>query len=122
MAERYVRDVEVAARLRRVKFEFYPPEAGQSLEPYLTVADANKIWVYVLLDRRDRFYVGITKRLRKRIAEHNAGRTRADRSRGPFTLMHREECGSYPEAREREKWLKSGQGREWLKGELSLPS
>ena len=86
------------------------------------MTDLNKIWVYVLLDRNGRCYIGITRRLRRRIAEHNAGRTRADRGRGPFKLVHKEEFGSYAEARAREKWLKSGQGREWLKSRMAAPS
>ncbi len=82
------------------------------------MTNSNKIWVYVLIGECGRFYIGITRRLRRRIAEHNAGRTRADRGRGPFKLVHKEEVGSYPEAREREKWLKSGEGREWLRREV----
>ncbi len=89
----------------------------------MTMSDgtATTVWVYVLLDRNGRFYVGITSRLRRRIAEHNSGRTPADRSRGPFRLLHREAFASYPDARKREKWLKSGVGREWLQAELARP-
>ncbi len=84
------------------------------------MTDFNRIWVYVFRDRNGRFYIGITKRLRRRIAEHNAGRTHADRSRGPFKLLRKECFTSYAEARQREKWLKSGQGREWLRADLSI--
>jgi putative endonuclease len=73
------------------------------------------VWTYVLLDKSDRLYIGITKRLKKRIYEHDKGLTPADRSRGPFKLIHKEYFDSYSAARNREKWLKSGQGREWIR-------
>ncbi len=77
-----------------------------------------RCWAYVLRDRSGRHYVGITVDLPQRIKEHNAGRTRGDRGRGPFTLIHREEHPDHATARVREKYLKSGAGREWLKRRL----
>ena len=71
-------------------------------------------WVYVLLGSDGKRYVGVTKRLQRRIREHNAGRTPADRNRGPFTLLYREKHPDYSAARLREKYLKSGEGRAWL--------
>jgi putative endonuclease len=76
-------------------------------------------WVYVLRDAKGRNYVGITARLRRRIGEHNAGRRRGDRGRGPFTLVYKEACEDHPSARAREKFLKSGAGRTWLKQRLA---
>ena len=76
-------------------------------------------WVYVLSDSRGRYYTGITKRLRTRIIEHDAGRTRADAGRGPFKLVYKEKCKDYAAARIREKFLKSGAGREWLQRTLA---
>ncbi len=71
-------------------------------------------WVYVLCGADGRRYTGITKRLQRRIREHNAGRTGADAGRGPFTLLYKEKHPDYETARLREKFLKSGEGREWL--------
>ncbi len=82
-------------------------------------------WVYVLLGSDGRNYVGITKRLGKRIREHNKGRTPADIGRGPFTLIYKESHPHYKSARAREKFLKSGVGRQWLKeqlGEAPVPA
>jgi len=76
-------------------------------------------WVYVLCDRHGRHYIGITTRLRRRIKEHNAGCTRADAGRGPFTLVHKEPYTDHTVARAREEFLKSGAGREWLKEQLT---
>ena len=77
-------------------------------------------WMYVLRGRDGRFYYGITDRLQKRIREHNAGRTRGDRGRGPFELVYKERFTNHATARVREKYLKSGAGREWLRSFLGL--
>ena len=76
-------------------------------------------WVYVLRDRNGRHYTGITNHLARRIREHDAGRTPADRGRGPFELVHKEACADQLAARGREKYLKSGTGRRWLKRRLA---
>jgi len=72
-------------------------------------------WVYVLRGSDGRNYTGITDDLARRIREHNAGRTPADRGRGPFTLIYKEQLPDHAAARRREKYLKSGAGRRWLK-------
>ncbi len=78
-----------------------------------------RCWVYVLRGAEGRHYTGITSRLRKRIREHNAGRTRADAGKGPFELVYKKSCPDHEAARVREKFLKSGAGREWLRQVLA---
>jgi putative endonuclease len=65
------------------------------------------------------FYVGMTSNLERRVKEHNAGYGQATRSRGPFQIVYVERCDSRLEARKREKFLKSGVGREFLKTVVS---
>ena len=60
-------------------------------------------------------YIGITNDLERRLHEHKSGRTKGGQLTAPFILLHTEKYSDYPSAREREKFLKSGQGREWLK-------
>jgi len=60
-------------------------------------------------------YVGMTSRLEERIKEHNAGSNRSTRPRLPLELVYAERFDSRSEARNREKYLKSGVGREFLK-------
>ena len=67
------------------------------------------------------FYVGMTSDIERRVKEHNSGSNRSTRSRVPFTLFYSEQCASPREAREREKYLKSGQGRDFLKLQASKP-
>jgi putative endonuclease len=51
-------------------------------------------------------YIGRTSDLRKRLAEHNGGRTQTTRNRGPFDLIYYEAYKSAMDAKIREKKLK----------------
>ena len=70
------------------------------------------ITIYVLQGNTRR-YVGITNDLPRRLHEH-AKTSHSGRLLGPFVVLHTEEAATYTEARAREKFLKSGQGRDWL--------
>jgi putative endonuclease len=59
-------------------------------------------------------YVGITEDLPRRLIEHRNGKTKGGQILGKFTLLHTETFPDYATARGREKFLKSGKGREWL--------
>ena len=78
--------------------------------------------VYVLRSLRNgRHYVGFTsRRVEQRLEEHNRGYPRGWSSRNkPFEVVYQEVHGSEREARARERFLKSGRGREWLRGRLA---
>lgn len=70
-------------------------------------------YVYVLRSETDgALYIGITKRLQRRVQEHNLGQSSATRARRPWTPVDREVHADHLSARGREVWLKSGEGRE----------
>jgi len=71
------------------------------------------VTVYVLQEKKKR-YVGITNNLDRRLVEHRSGSTKGGQIIGQFKLLHTEEFPDYTSARKREKFLKSGQGREFL--------
>jgi len=71
------------------------------------------IIVYVL-NGKDKRYVGITNNLTRRLSEHRSGHTKSSQIIGKFKLLHTETFCDYISARKREKFLKSGQGREFL--------
>jgi putative endonuclease len=71
------------------------------------------ITVYVLQGREKR-YVGITNNLARRLSEHRSGRTKGGQIIKDFILFYSEQCPDYVSARQREKLLKSGAGREYL--------
>lgn len=59
-------------------------------------------------------YVGQTNNLHKRLEEHNFGKTKSTKFIKPFILEYFEEFKTRLEAIRRERFLKSGKGREWL--------
>ncbi len=61
-------------------------------------------------------YVGYTNDISRRILEHNITETSGFTLRyRPWTLIRAEQYASKPEALEREKYLKTGKGREQVK-------
>ena len=75
----------------------------------------NMFYVYILRSLKNGYrYIGQTTDLQKRIREHNQGLTKSIRFQIPFTLEYTETFTTRQEAIKREKFFKSGQGREWL--------
>ena len=73
-------------------------------------------YVYVLRSLKNgRLYVGCTNNLERRIQEHNTGQSKYTSLTKPFKIIHQEEFNDLSSARKREKMLKGGQGREWIK-------
>ena len=92
-----------------------------SQEQLLQDIMARKHYTYVLRSERDGcMYVGLTSDLRKRIEAHNKGKVRSTKSRRPLNLVYHEEYQDKTSARKREIFLKSGQGRLFLKAKLEL--
>jgi putative endonuclease len=80
--------------------------------------DLKMYFVYVLRSEKDgRFYTGITNNLKHRLVEHNRGKssTPSTKNQRPFILIYFEKVENRRVAREREKYLKSGSGREFIK-------
>ena len=76
-------------------------------------------FVYVLESEIDgRLYKGQTTDISKRINEHNAGQTKSTKGYRPWKLVYFEKFETIKEAVLREKYLKSGIGREYLKALL----
>ena len=59
-------------------------------------------------------YIGSTESVEKRLKEHNAGKVRYTKGRKPWKLIYQEAFMSRGEARKREIFLKTGQGRQYL--------
>ena len=72
-------------------------------------------YVYVLRSQKDkRFYTGFTRDVSRRIARHNSEKVESTRNRRPLNLLYLEEYESESNARSRERYLKSWEGRLWL--------
>lgn len=64
--------------------------------------------VYILKSRTSgRLYIGSTSHLARRLEEHARGHSPYTRDRGPWDLVYQEEYVKLPEARRRERQLKS---------------
>jgi predicted GIY-YIG superfamily endonuclease len=73
------------------------------------------ITLYVLRSlEQQRRYVGITNHLARRLHEHEQKLSKGSQLLARFEVVLLEEYPSHIEARAREKFLKSGQGRRWL--------
>ena len=73
-------------------------------------------FVYVLRSKKDKkLYTSLTANVSRRLEEHNKGYEKSTKSRRPFEVILTEKFGSRVLARKREKYLKSGHGREYLK-------
>ena len=76
-------------------------------------------YVYVLLSERDgKFYTGSTGNLKERVEEHNRGYAPSTKNRRPLKLIYYEACLNKEDAMQREKYLKSGMGKKYLKNRL----
>jgi putative endonuclease len=76
-------------------------------------------YVYVLRSTTDNgFYIGYSANLRKRFSEHVTGDSFATSHRGPLKLIYYEAYVEQRDALGREKYLKSGSGRKFLKAQL----
>ena len=75
--------------------------------------------VYVLMsEKTGRTYVGSTEDVERRISEHNAGHSRSTRHGVPWKLVHSESFETRGEAVRKERYYKTGKGREELKERL----
>jgi len=73
-------------------------------------------YVYVLLSEKDEnFYTEYTSDLKQRLEQHNSGKVTSTKLRMPLTLIYFEGCVNQQDATKREKYLKSGKGKIYLK-------
>lgn len=76
-------------------------------------------YIYILVSKRDHgLYTGCTSDLRARLLKHNEGGVAATIARRPLRLIYYEACLSRDDAFRREKYLKSGRGKKYLRNRL----
>jgi len=76
-------------------------------------------YTYVLKSIKDgKLYIGFSENLKKRIKEHQDGLVTATKNRRPLKLVYYEACLVKEKAIAREKALKIGFGRAYLKRRL----
>ena len=73
-------------------------------------------YVYAILsETRNYIYVGLTNDVNRRLAEHNNGYNKTTKAYRPFKLILTEKFENRTDARTREKYLKSGSGKEYIR-------
>jgi len=78
-----------------------------------------RFYVYTLLSLKDhKLYTGFTTDLKDRFSRHTRGEVKATMHRRPLKLIHYEYFIDEEDAKAREVFLKSGFGRNNLKGAL----
>lgn len=78
-----------------------------------------RFYVYTIFSLKDKkFYTGYSTDLKRRLQEHAKGLSRATKFRRPFLLIHYEYFINETDAKARERFLKSGFGRDQLKQAL----
>lgn len=76
-------------------------------------------YTYVLKSQLDKeIYIGWTDNLKHRVTQHNRGLVEATKGRRPLDLVYYEACLTRERAIMREKQLKSGYGRAYLRRRL----
>src|SRR4030042_3020289 len=80
----------------------------------------NMFYTYILFcsdtnRKRKKFYIGSTGNLRDRLIKHKSGSTKTTKSFDKIELVYYEACSNKTDAIHREKQLKTGFGRGYLK-------
>ena len=75
--------------------------------------------IYVIQSLEGNRYTGQTPDLERRLSEHNSGRSHSTKHGSGWKLVYTEEFATRGEAMRREKYLKTGSGRDFLKHQLS---
>ncbi len=90
-----------------------------TLKPVLQYHCSNQVSkfyiVYVLESLKDKKrYIGLTTNLRKRVKEHNLGKSFSTKFSKPFKLIYAKLCLNFEDAKRRERYLKTTNGRRFL--------
>jgi putative endonuclease len=97
--------LSVCCQLIRVRsvVQLYPGPPNQTAMPF-------HMYIFRSVSPRQ-YYVGHTENLRKRLQEHDNGRSRSTKGRGPWELFHAEEFSTRSAASRREREIKRMKSR-----------
>lgn len=76
--------------------------------------------VYVLQDNTGKLYKGMTNNIKRRLKEHQRGKTKTTAGMQNLKLVYQETHPDIISARKREIYLKTAAGRRFLKDKLNL--
>jgi predicted GIY-YIG superfamily endonuclease len=85
----------------------------------LPASRRRKFFIYVLKCADASLYIGQAGNIHRRLQQHNSGEVSWTAPRRPLEIIHWEEFDSREAAVKRERDLKTGFGRKWLKREYA---
>src|ERR1700751_4050146 len=105
--------------LRSTKDNGFLPRKKASPHAVSSFYSSRVFNVYVLRSESDSgFCIGYSTDLKRRLSEHTQGASFATKSRAPWRLIYYEAYTEREDAEGREKFLKSGAGRRFLRAQL----
>ena len=75
-------------------------------------------YIYILLRNDKKLYTGYTSNLKRRMIEHEKGKVTSTKRYLPVKLIHYEAYQAESDARRREKYLKTTEGKYFLKQQI----
>jgi putative endonuclease len=75
--------------------------------------------VYVIKSENGKSYTGHTSDLERRLIEHNSGKCKTTKVCCNWLVVYSEVFMTRSDAMKREKWLKSGVGRQFLEDKIT---
>ncbi|PIV83984.1 MAG: excinuclease ABC subunit C [Candidatus Moranbacteria bacterium CG17_big_fil_post_rev_8_21_14_2_50_44_12] len=75
-------------------------------------------YVYILLLNNGQLYTGSSDNLKQRISDHKCGKVKFTSKRLPVKLIHYEAYSIKGDATRREKYLKTTEGKRFLKQQI----
>jgi putative endonuclease len=96
---------------------------NRKIRPFSFDGSIMPYWVYILQNEATgKLYKGQTSDLERRLDRHNTHESGSMRytykQKGTWRLIHSEKHATRSDAMKREKFLKSGQGREWIRDNI----
>ena len=83
------------------------------------VRDKKMYYVYVIKSLSSNYwYTGVASDLRKRFIQHQTASTGWTKHHRPYELIYYEACRNIDDAMAREKYLKTGMGKRYLKNRM----
>jgi putative endonuclease len=77
-------------------------------------------YAYILISKKDnKFYIGFTSNLKRRLKEHETGLVESTKSRRPLILVMYEAYNVEEDAQAREKFFKTTKGKLQLRKQLA---
>ena len=72
------------------------------------------VYVYILQNEENSFYIGTTNKLQRRIHEHNSDQSTYTKHRGPWKLVYKESFPTRAEAMKKEYLIKSQKSKKFI--------